>query len=113
MNCRDTIIVSTIELINPLIFVKEYFTYASEHISTVTGLKKMRVLLNSDDNGRIIGIPQSSVEGISLFLGLIACSDGQMLSKGRGFRAYVMASGTPLAVTFIMKTSTSTVYSMK
>ena len=93
MGCRDTIIVTANEIINPLTYLKEYFAYIRGHIRHALDFDSMRILLNSDDNGRIIGIPQSSKEGIPLFLGLIACSDGSVIAKGRGFRVHVIKTG--------------------
>jgi hypothetical protein len=85
--------VSGYDLRNPLTFIREYYEYVSVHINPLTGLNRMRLLLNSDDNGRIIGVPQTSKYRNSLFLGLLACSEGPLITKGRGFRVHVVKSG--------------------
>jgi hypothetical protein len=88
MECRDMIIVGEddFNIINPLSFIKTYSELAAD-------LNKMRLLLNSDDNGRVIGVQQTKTDDFSIFVGLLSCSGGHVLAKGRGFRMHVAQSG--------------------
>ncbi|XP_045161956.2 uncharacterized protein LOC123526773 [Mercenaria mercenaria] len=96
MGCRDTIIVSDFDIINPLTHIKEYFMNVNKHTQTYFGIRRIYVLLNSDDNGRIVGVPQADDEVTPLYLGLLSCSDGKLAERGRGFRAYVALSELPV-----------------
>jgi hypothetical protein len=73
-------------IINPLSFIKPYSENSADR-------NKMRLLLNSDDNGRVIGVQQTRTDDFSIFVGLLSCSEGHVLAKGRGFRIHVAQSG--------------------